>query len=560
MKRARTALKVLLLTALAVGVPSAVQLRAQVQEQPLGGRGQEAAVIALIADRIVAREKQMMKDLQKYSPRAETYLQEFRIDRELGPVVSDDKYFIGRMKFGKRPESTTFHPETGFISRFLSDLHNQIVPLYGVRFRLSTPGILMDENFDRKHYVFAFVRREFLGDVRCIVLDVSPRRRGRTGLFKGRIWVEDQDYSIVRFNGTHMPTSRMDFEAHEDSWRQNLQPGLWLPVYVYSEESDLKIGRKALRLRAQTWLWGYKLSSTQRQEELTKVLVDAPEPVHDPDASQDLSPVESQRRWEREAEDNVLERLEKAGLVAPVGPVDNVLATVANNLAVTNNLNTVGDLRCRAMLTSPLESFTVGHTLILSRGLIDVLPDEPSLAMVLAHEIGHILTGGQMNTKYAFNDTLSMPDELLMSAMKLRSNEKDEEAADKKGVELLRNSPYKDKLGAAGLFLKALSDQAATAPSLLGAQLGNKLVPGKHLMRMAELMNVAPQLQPHRLDQIAALPLGSRIKVDAWSGQADLIKSKPVALVAAREKMPFQIVHLYPYLIRKEPGVSAARQ
>src|SRR6266567_4513955 len=315
--KAKTAWGILFLALLAGSIPIQAQTRSQIKEQALEAERDEVAAVAPMADRIVAREQQMMKELHKYSPRAETYLQQFKIDRELGPVVSDDKYFIGRMKFGKRPESTTFHPETGFISRFLSDLHNQIVPLYGVRFRLSTPGILMDENFDRKHYVFAFVRREFLGDVRCIVLDVSPRRRGRTGLFKGRIWVEDQDYSIVRFNGTHMPTSRMDFEAHEDSWRQNLQPGLWLPVYVYSEESDLKIGRKALRLRAQTWLWGYKLSSTQRQEELTKVLVDAPEPVHDPDASQDLSPVESQRRWEREAEDNVLERLEKAGLVAP---------------------------------------------------------------------------------------------------------------------------------------------------------------------------------------------------------------------------------------------------
>ena len=79
-------------------------------------------------------------------------------------------------------------------------------------------------------------------------------------------------------------------------------------------------------------------------------------------------------------------------------------------------------------------------------------------------------------------------------------------------------------------------------------------------MRMAELMNVAPQLQPKRLDQIAALPLGSRVKVDAWSGQADLIKSKPVALMASREKMPFQIVHLYPYLSRKEAGITTARQ
>ena len=100
-----------------------------------------------------------------------------------------------------------------------------------------------------------------------------------------------------------------------------------------------------------------------------------------------------------------------------------------------------------------------------------------------------------------------MRDEDLLNVIALRSDAKTEEAADKKGVELLKNSPYKDKLADAGLFLKALSEQAKDAPSLLGAQLGNKLVAGKHLMRMEELMNIAPELQPKRLNQIAALPL-----------------------------------------------------
>ena len=174
------------------------------------------------------------------------------------------------------------------------------------------------------------------------------------------------------------------------------------------------------------------------------------------------------------------------------------------------------------------------------------------MATILAHEIGHILAGSQTNTKYAFNDVLSVNDENVFNAVRLRSDGRGEDAADKKGIELLKNSPYKDKLGNAGLFLRALSADANDVPNLLGAQLGNNLVPGKHLMRMADLMTNSPELKPQKLDQIAALPLGSRIKVDPWGGQADLMKSKPVALVAAREKMPFQVTHLYPYLTRKE--------
>jgi hypothetical protein len=43
------------------------------------------------------------------------------------------------------------------------------------------------------------------------------------------------------------------------------------------------------------------------------------------------------------------------------------------------------------------------------------------------------------------------------------------------------------------------------------------------------------------LQQIAALPLGSRIKVDPWANHITLMKAKPISLLSAREKMPFEV-------------------
>ena len=127
------------------------------------------------------------------------------------------------------------------------------------------------------------------------------------------------------------------------------------------------------------------------------------------DATEDATPVQSERMWEREAEDNAIERLQRAGLVAPTGEVDQVMQTVVNNLIFTNNLNIQPEVRTRVLLTTPLESFTIGHTIVLSRGLLDVLPDEPSLAMVLAHELAHIALGHRLDTKLAFNDRHVLP-------------------------------------------------------------------------------------------------------------------------------------------------------
>ena len=80
--------------------------------------------------------------------------------------------------------------------------------------------------FDQQHYDFAYVRRDFLGSVRTVVFDVHPKAGLGAGRFSGRIWIEDQDGNIVRFNGTY--TGNTEDESpryfHFDSWRMNLQP------------------------------------------------------------------------------------------------------------------------------------------------------------------------------------------------------------------------------------------------------------------------------------------------------------------------------------------------
>src|SRR6202021_1435949 len=98
-------------------------------------------------------------------------------------------------------------------------------------------------------------------------------------------------------------------------------------------------------------------------------------------------------------EDNVVERLQVAGLMAPDGDVDRILETVVNNLLIVNNLDLAG-VRCRVLLTTPLESFVLGRTIVVSRGLLDVLPDEATLAAVLAHALAHIVLGHSVGAGY----------------------------------------------------------------------------------------------------------------------------------------------------------------
>jgi hypothetical protein len=219
-------------------------------------------------------------------------------------------------------------------------------------------------------------------------------------------------------------------------------------------------------------------------------------------------------------------------------------------LIVTNHLDNLPPIHCRVLLTYPFESLTVGNTILVSRGLIDVLPDEASLAMILGHELAHIALGHNVNTKYSFSDRMMKTDEDLLKSLDLKRKRQDEEAADAKALEYLKNSPYKAKLGNAGLFLEALEANQSRTPQLLGSHLGNRLVEKRHQLRMAQLMTGAPKLEKENLDQIAALPLGARIKIDPWTDRVDLIKAKNVALISPRDKKPFEVTPLIPYLTR----------
>src|ERR1700723_2787213 len=529
---------------------------AQSTTAPDSTPSQSAASLGDVLDPGVQREHLFLAQMRHMHPMVETYIQDLKAYSNGDPQPIRDHYFLGRLDMTNGPEDTSFTGQPGFGQRMLTKLTG----VYSMHFLPLgfAQMVVLDTDFQKRYYNFNFVRREFLGEVRCLVIDVEPRAGEKIPRFKGRIWVEDQEYNIVRFNGTYAPPPKVNFYFHFDSWRLNMRPGTWLPAYIYTEEQNLKTGlSKTLHFKAQTRLWGYDLKGLSRNEEFTQIVVDSPQSVKDQtEAASDATPVVAERMWERQAEDNAVRPSKKIGLLAPPGEVDKVLLTVVNNLMVTNNIDLQGDIRCRVLLTAPLESFTVGHTIVISRGLLDVLPDEASLAMILSHELAHIILGHRFDTKLAFNDRMFFPDEASFQNLAFKHSEKEEEAADAKALEMLKNSPYKDKLGSAGLFLKALQEKAPELPNLLHSHLGNSIEEHKTI-RMASLMASAPALENSRTDQIAALPLGGRIKVDPWSDQVEMAKGKLVPLNSAREKMPFEITPPFPFLTRiSTPGAD----
>jgi len=503
-----------------------------------------------VVDRFIEREHGLMKALATRTPVVETYLQNLTADPQLGPVPSEDHYFLGRLDMGETVDRKDYLKEQdkGMQTRLMGGFNK----LFKVEYQpigFSWMVYADRTDFDREHYEFHYIRREFLGDVRCLVFDVTPKKNSGRGRFLGRLWVEDQEYNIVRLNGTYYPAPRNSYFFHMDSWRLNLIPGYWVPAYIYSEEGDFSAGIKnKIAFKAQTRIWGYDLKKGGKDDELTRIRVDS---VKDESATtQDASPLQAERVWQQQAEDNVVERLTSAGLLATEGDVDHVLQTVVNNLEVTNNIDLPRPVRTRVLLTAPLETFSVGNTIVISRGLIDVLPDEASLAAVLSHELAHIVLGHNLGSKYAFNDRMLFSDDSTYNNLGFKHIPEEEAAADKKAIDLLNNSPYAQKLDNVGLFFKALQARAPQLNALLTTHLGNPLAENGTISRLSALATKGPALDNNKLDQVAALPLGGRVKINPWDDKAEMVKTSPVAITSARDKMPFEVTPFYPRLAR----------
>ena len=513
-----------------------------------------------VIDRVVTNENRAMQQIKQYSPLVETYIQNLKPDKDLGYTPAGDKYFLGRAEFTKGVSLVSLTDTNSKGKKIFGSIGN----FFSFALQFVPDGFLqmifIDTNgFDKQHYKFDYVRREFLGEVRCLVFDVTPQEKSGKGRFLGRIWVEDQDFNIVRFNGAYSGNGHASWWFHFDSWRSNVQPGVWMPSFVYSEEKDMHYNlTKKMDFKAQTRLWGYNLGHASQEQELSKILVESAV-QDDTKTANDLSPIQAQRTWDHQAEDNVIDRLERIGLIAPKGEVDKVLDTVINNLEVTNNIDVEPEVRCRVMMTSTLESYTVGHTIVLSRGLIDVLPDEASLATMMAHELSHVILGHRLDSSYAFFDQLLIDDKETFRHFGFARTADEEKAANTKAVQLLTNSPYKNQLGNAGLFLTALETRSKEIPNLISPHLGNR-VPV-----VGDLKSTTPVDQKQNPQMIAALPIGGRVKLDPWNDRLELIKSKPVGAVAEREKMPFEVTPFMPYLTRygadssKPIAASAAR-
>jgi hypothetical protein len=521
-----------------------------------------------LIDKAIAREKVVVKTVKDRAPLVETYIQNMKPDPLLGQVPESDQHFLGRVEFSKiiGDETYAVNKDTsqggnsgkgGFFKHSVSFLGGLGGSLH-LNFHEAgfVQMLLMDSNnFDRQHYTFGYVRNDFLGNTPTAVFDVTPiQGKKEFGRFFGRIWIETRNGNVVRFNGDFAGTEEDQKEFyHFDSWRTNVQPDLWLPTSFYVEESDPKSVSRTLKFKAINHIWGYVLKVPPPEAaDASLEVVGATDVSND---AQDVSPLGAQRAWVQQAEDNVVERLFQAGLLDAPSEFDKTLEALAGNILAYNNITLSRPIRCRTLLTQPLESLAIGNTIVISKSLLDttgVITQDGQQQMgnlnaILAFQIAHIILAHRLDTKYAFNDRLLFPTTSVFNRIPMHHTDADNAAAAKKAMELLSAKELEGGQQYFSLYLQQLQQRVKSLKALNEPMIGDGLTKSEEdpTFWMAAIESKGPKLDMKDLKQQAAMPLASFLRFDPWTDQVFVMHSAFEPLLTAADKMPFEIEPVY---------------
>jgi hypothetical protein len=554
-------------------------------DQDLSASRKPTAAQNALIDKAIVREKEVIKTVRERAPLVETYIQNMKPDPVLGQVPDSDQHFLGRVDFSKVIGDNAYavnkatsqgngnNGKLGFFKQSVSYLG-----ALGGSLRLTfheagfVQMILMDSNsFDRQHYNFGFVRNDFLGNTPTAVFDVTPIGKKDTGRFFGRIWIETRDGNVVRFNGD-FAGSEQDYAEyyHFDSWRTNVQPGLWLPTSFYVEESDPKSPSRTLKFKAINHIWGYALKVPPTESSNTSMdVVGATDVSND---AQDVSPLGAQRAWVQQAEDNVVERLFQAGLIDAPSEFDKTLEALAGNILAYNNITLSRPIRCRTLLTEPLESLAIGNTIVISKSLLDttgVVTQDGAQQMgnlnaILAFQIAHIILAHRLDTKYAFNDRLLFPTTSVFNRIPMHHTDADNAAAAKKAMELLSAKELVGGQQYFSLYLQQLQQRVKSLKALNEPMIGDGLVKSDtdSTFWLEAMIPKGPKLDMKDLKQQAAMPLSSFLRFDPWTDQVMVLHSAYEPLLSPADKMPFEVEPVYLKLsyfkVPADPAAPAA--
>jgi len=287
-------------------------------------------------DRVITNENRLYAGIKNYSPLVETYIQNLKPDKDLGYVPRRAiKYFLGRADFSRGVSLVSLSDSNGKGKKISARSETSSRSRCNICRMDFLQMIFIDTNgFDKQHYKFDYVQREFLGEVRCLVFDVTPlRKAARDASPAASGWKTRASMSFASTVPITAADTRVGISISTAGAPTCSRASGCRHLSTAKKRSSLRAEQEA-RFQSADAASGVTTLATPRRNRTQQDPVEGPANDETTTAN-DLSPIQAQRSWDRQAERQRCGPLATHRPDRAEGEVDKVLETVVNNLEVT---------------------------------------------------------------------------------------------------------------------------------------------------------------------------------------------------------------------------------
>jgi len=245
MARVKPLFTVTILIALAT-LPLCAKAQLQQESEPALATPLESLRADMRADQIV-RELLEHNEMRKTALVEYTALRTYQVSDFKGKLRAEE---IGRMEF-HAPDKKTFVVASESGSGLIR--HMALHPLISSEIETAAGKEHYDSNITPENYTFTLLGEQRVGAYRCFVMQAAPRRKDKY-LFKGKLWIDVQDYAVVRIEG--QPAKKLSFWIERaDFVRQYQKIGkFWLPQRDETSVQVRLYGKKVLTIDHQDYV------------------------------------------------------------------------------------------------------------------------------------------------------------------------------------------------------------------------------------------------------------------------------------------------------------------
>jgi hypothetical protein len=187
-----------------------------------------------IIQRFAAKEKEFKQAREQYAYRQSLTVQTLDGDtvngefKEVEDVLFDDK--------GNRVEHVVFAPGSTLQGILMTKEDYDDI-------RKRMPFVLTSDEIPE--YQILYVGKQHIDELGTYVFDVAPKQIDKNKrYFQGRIWVDDQDFQIVKTYGKNVPDLGTKKRGGQENlfpnfttWRDRVDGKYWFPVYTKVDDT-----------------------------------------------------------------------------------------------------------------------------------------------------------------------------------------------------------------------------------------------------------------------------------------------------------------------------------